>query len=374
MAVILIFKARGAHQGLPPDRDVALPARRSSGRPQAYAQWASATVLRETYLTFALWTSAIAIAHVGHGAGVLFRSARDGYFSAWSRRRAGHRRSMEGSRSQDPAPTRDNVEEDRPRRHWKEPPMQQPHAPRFRSSPDRSRAERITRAPTGLIEVEFRTLRANADEPLRGTQDICAGSPRRRGPMSRQQLPRFLEKAAPVAWLGPEPRDLGHAVIAPVDQRLARDACRRVARARGALALRPGAFATTAGKSSGDIAQLSRPPKLAGPVGKNRFAPMACVRLWRERLGSRAVRPRVSFDEAAHKFSVSRTLSAGSMRRTARRSSESDTRCQPIADPELGQQDARPGRINLDLSCAGCGRRCAGNACRPDGTRPKPAS
>jgi hypothetical protein len=30
--------------------------------PAAYAQWASATVLRETYLTFALWTSAVAIA------------------------------------------------------------------------------------------------------------------------------------------------------------------------------------------------------------------------------------------------------------------------------------------------------------------------
>jgi len=29
--------------------------------PAAYAQWASATVLRETYLTFALWTAAIAI-------------------------------------------------------------------------------------------------------------------------------------------------------------------------------------------------------------------------------------------------------------------------------------------------------------------------
>ena len=29
--------------------------------PEAYAQWASATVLRETYLTFAKWTSAIAI-------------------------------------------------------------------------------------------------------------------------------------------------------------------------------------------------------------------------------------------------------------------------------------------------------------------------
>ena len=30
--------------------------------PEAYAQWASSTVLRDTYLTFALWTSAIAIA------------------------------------------------------------------------------------------------------------------------------------------------------------------------------------------------------------------------------------------------------------------------------------------------------------------------
>jgi hypothetical protein len=29
--------------------------------PAAYAQWASATVLRETYLRFALWTSMIAI-------------------------------------------------------------------------------------------------------------------------------------------------------------------------------------------------------------------------------------------------------------------------------------------------------------------------
>jgi hypothetical protein len=30
--------------------------------PEASAQWASATVLREAYLTFALWTSAISIA------------------------------------------------------------------------------------------------------------------------------------------------------------------------------------------------------------------------------------------------------------------------------------------------------------------------
>ena len=30
--------------------------------PESYAQWASATVLRETYLTFARWTAAISIA------------------------------------------------------------------------------------------------------------------------------------------------------------------------------------------------------------------------------------------------------------------------------------------------------------------------
>ena len=30
--------------------------------PEAYAQWASSVVLRETYLTFAKWTSLIAIA------------------------------------------------------------------------------------------------------------------------------------------------------------------------------------------------------------------------------------------------------------------------------------------------------------------------
>ena len=30
--------------------------------PEAHAQWASSTILRDTYLTFAFWTSAIAIA------------------------------------------------------------------------------------------------------------------------------------------------------------------------------------------------------------------------------------------------------------------------------------------------------------------------
>jgi hypothetical protein len=30
--------------------------------PEAYAQWASSTILRDTYLTFALWTSIVSIA------------------------------------------------------------------------------------------------------------------------------------------------------------------------------------------------------------------------------------------------------------------------------------------------------------------------
>jgi len=62
MAIILIYKAREA---------LTKPYRKTEMwlylpeelRPAAdHAQWASSTVLRETYLTFALWTSAISIA------------------------------------------------------------------------------------------------------------------------------------------------------------------------------------------------------------------------------------------------------------------------------------------------------------------------
>ncbi len=42
----------------------------------------------------------------------------------------------------------------------------------------------------------FRAFLANADEPLRGAQDVCAGAPRGRGPMSGQQLACLLEQAA----------------------------------------------------------------------------------------------------------------------------------------------------------------------------------
>ena len=61
MAVILIMKSR---QALTKDyrrTEMWLYLPKDFRPPEAYAQWASATVLRDTYLTFAMWTSAIAI-------------------------------------------------------------------------------------------------------------------------------------------------------------------------------------------------------------------------------------------------------------------------------------------------------------------------
>ena len=62
MAGILIYKAREAltKDYRKTEKWLYLP--KDFRPPEAYAQWASATVLRDTYLTFALWTSAIAIA------------------------------------------------------------------------------------------------------------------------------------------------------------------------------------------------------------------------------------------------------------------------------------------------------------------------
>ena len=62
MAVILIFKAYEARTKDYRKTEMWLYLEKDQRPPEAYAQWASATVLRETYLTFALWTSAIAIA------------------------------------------------------------------------------------------------------------------------------------------------------------------------------------------------------------------------------------------------------------------------------------------------------------------------
>jgi hypothetical protein len=62
MALILIWKAREALTKDYRKTEMWLYLPKDFRPPEAYAQWASATVLRDTYLTFALWTSAISIA------------------------------------------------------------------------------------------------------------------------------------------------------------------------------------------------------------------------------------------------------------------------------------------------------------------------
>ena len=62
MALILMFKAYEARTKNYRHTEMWLYLEPNERPPEAYAQWASATVLRETYLTFALWTSAIAVA------------------------------------------------------------------------------------------------------------------------------------------------------------------------------------------------------------------------------------------------------------------------------------------------------------------------
>ncbi len=62
MALTLIYKAREAPTKPYKKTELWLYLPEDERPPAAQAQWASATVLRETYLTFALWTSAISIA------------------------------------------------------------------------------------------------------------------------------------------------------------------------------------------------------------------------------------------------------------------------------------------------------------------------
>ena len=62
MAGILIYKAREALTKDYRRTEMWLYLPKNFRPPEAYAQWASATVLRDTYLKFALWTSAVAIA------------------------------------------------------------------------------------------------------------------------------------------------------------------------------------------------------------------------------------------------------------------------------------------------------------------------
>jgi hypothetical protein len=62
MTAILILKAHEARTKDHRRTEMWLYLPKESRPPAAYAQWLSATVLHETYLTFAKWTSSISIA------------------------------------------------------------------------------------------------------------------------------------------------------------------------------------------------------------------------------------------------------------------------------------------------------------------------
>ena len=62
MAAVLVLKSFEARTKDYRRTEMWLYLEKDQRPPATYAQWASATVLRETYLTFALWTSAISIA------------------------------------------------------------------------------------------------------------------------------------------------------------------------------------------------------------------------------------------------------------------------------------------------------------------------
>ncbi len=61
MTLILVLKARLSATQHYRKTEMWLYLPKERRPPEAYAQWASATVMRETYLTFALWTSLIGI-------------------------------------------------------------------------------------------------------------------------------------------------------------------------------------------------------------------------------------------------------------------------------------------------------------------------
>jgi hypothetical protein len=62
MAFVLILKSREALTKDYRRTEMWLYIDKDFRPPEAYAQWASATILRDTYLTFAMWTSLISIA------------------------------------------------------------------------------------------------------------------------------------------------------------------------------------------------------------------------------------------------------------------------------------------------------------------------
>jgi hypothetical protein len=61
MCAVLVYKAHEANTKDYRHTEMWLYLDKEQRPPAAYAQWASATVLRETYLRFALWTSVISI-------------------------------------------------------------------------------------------------------------------------------------------------------------------------------------------------------------------------------------------------------------------------------------------------------------------------
>lgn len=61
MALVLLYKAREALTKDYRKTEMWLYLPKTLRPPADHAQWASATVLRETYLTFALWTAGVAI-------------------------------------------------------------------------------------------------------------------------------------------------------------------------------------------------------------------------------------------------------------------------------------------------------------------------
>jgi len=65
MAFILILKSREALTKDYRKTEMWLYIDKQFRPPEAYAQWASSTILRDTYLTFAMWTSLISIAMWG---------------------------------------------------------------------------------------------------------------------------------------------------------------------------------------------------------------------------------------------------------------------------------------------------------------------
>jgi hypothetical protein len=61
MVLVLLYKAREALTKDHRKTEMWLYLPKALRPPAEYAQWASATVLRDTYLMFALWTAAVAV-------------------------------------------------------------------------------------------------------------------------------------------------------------------------------------------------------------------------------------------------------------------------------------------------------------------------